>query len=193
MSELLPIQIERCQLTRVGAQFNEDLTVSEWMGIGKKLNAIGSCYQFLLGDWLNFGAAKYGEKYKVACEETELDYFTLARYASICGRIEFCRRRQNLTFTHHFEVAPLSVKEQDHWLKKAEENKWSVSDLRAAIRKGEATHAGENHGKEEKTWFGYLLRVVRGLNTDEIQGWGVTQRAQYKEALKPIVEFYQKL
>jgi N6-adenosine-specific RNA methylase IME4 len=50
------------------------------------------------------------------------------------------RRRNNLTWGHHREVAPLEPPEQDEWLNEAENNRWSVHELRKALRKrGSAT------------------------------------------------------
>jgi hypothetical protein len=195
MPEQLPIQIERCKLTRCGAEFQKDLTISEWMGIGQKLNSIGSCYQFLLGDWVSFGERAYGEKYAIACEESGLERGTLMNYAWVCSKIEISRRREVLCFGHHQEVAPLSEREQDKWLDRAAQNKWSVSDLRAEIRKASADYAGEDHGKPVKSFVGYLTNAIRliGQQRDQITAWTPEQRFQTKELLKPIVEFYGRL
>lgn len=191
----IPITIERCTLTRVGARFNPQLNIRDWLHIGEQLFAIGSCYQFLLGDWLNYGEREYGEKYSIACDEMGMDYGTVRNWASTCKRIELSRRRDKLDFSHHAEVAALAVADQDKWLDLAEQNKWAVTDLRQAIRTGNAQYAGENHGAPVKTWIGYATSLTRLLNraTESIETWTRDQRDAHKEALRPIVEFYERL
>lgn len=60
------------------------------------------------------------------------------------------RRRDNLTWTHHYEVAPLEPAEQDRLLALAEEKGWSVRELRKATREP----AGDDSGAigEYPTW-----------------------------------------
>lgn len=193
MAELLPIQIDRCRLSRVGAEFTGDITVSEWMEVGRKLHAIGSCYQFLLGDWLNFGERAYGEKYKLACEQTGMDYQTLANYAWVCAKIEIYLRKENLSFGHHNLVAGMPESEREKWLDNAANGKWSIADMREAIRKAEAQYAGEDHGKPVVNVEGFISRITRAISGVKPEEWTSTQRFQYRELLKPIVDFYQRL
>jgi len=87
-----------------------------------------------LGDWLVFGQATYGGRYREAVERTGLDYQTLRNYAWVARRFELSRRRDTLSFGHHAEVAALPGPEQDFWLRKAEEFGWSTMRLRAEVR-----------------------------------------------------------
>lgn len=191
----LPIRIAQCEVSRVGLEITDEIQLKDWLSIGEKLFAVGSCYQFLIGDWLNYGERKYGEKYAVACDELGIDYQTGRHWASTCARIELCRRQHNLTFSHHYEVAKLSDKEQDKWLKLAGENKWSVADLREKIRDNSAEYANEDHGKPVKTFTGYIANAVRIINQrrETISTWSSDERERTAELLRPIVDFYEEL
>jgi len=189
----LPIKIERCTLTRIGAEFNPALPMKDWHEIGMQLFAIGSCYQFLIGDWLNYGEREYGEKYTLACEEMGCAYQTARNWASICARIDLSRRRDSLAFSHHEAVAGLRAKEQDEWLALAVQNKWPVQILREKIRDAGAEYAAEDHGEAIKTFVSEVANLARRFAGVDPGGWTVEARLSHKEALKPIVEFYERL
>ena len=65
---------------------------------------------------------------------TGLSYQTLRNYAWIAGRYPVARRRDDLSFGHHAEVASLSEDDQDMWLLRSSVQKWSRNDLRRALR-----------------------------------------------------------
>lgn len=201
MSELLPITIPKCVLSRRGAQFLEKLTLPEWREVGRSLNAVDSCYKFLLGDWLNYGASQYGEMYEEACKETGLDYSTLVHYKSVCLSIEFGRRRPNLSYSHHREVSELQPKEQDNWLELADLGNWSVMTLRSKLRsEGKAKDNGDD-GFACAQMLKELGDVIRKVNS-KIEDIDVSKldhdaRKTWKEVLsepaRKLNEFCERL
>lgn len=86
-----------------------------------------------IGDWLRFGERKYGQMYEQALEATDRSYKTLRNAAYVGNQIELSRRRDNLSWGHHAEVAALDPGQQDYWLDLAETEDLSVMKLRAAI------------------------------------------------------------
>jgi len=76
----------------------------------------------------------YGEKYAQALDSTDWEYQTLRDAAWVAGRVEMSRRRDNLTWSHHREVAALDPDDQDGWLDRAEAEGWSRNELRRAIK-----------------------------------------------------------
>jgi len=58
---------------------------------------------------------------------------TVKKISSICRSIESLRRRKELTFEHHYQVASFSPEEQDDWLQQAVDNKWSIRELKKVI------------------------------------------------------------
>jgi len=109
-------------------------TYAEWEQCGKQLHHIEKGRMWWIGDWLNYGERKYGEMYTQAMDGTGAAYQTLRNAKWTCEQIELSRRRDNLSFAHHAEVAGLSIEEQDLWLDAAEAAGWTRSDLRQQIR-----------------------------------------------------------
>jgi hypothetical protein len=52
----------------------------------------------------------------------------------VASRFDFSRRRENLSWSHHETLAALEPDEQEGWLDRAEQHRWSVSDLRLMMR-----------------------------------------------------------
>jgi N6-adenosine-specific RNA methylase IME4 len=110
------------------------LSFEEWERTGLLLGRISRACQWWIGDWLNYGERRYGEKYAQALDATGLDYSTLTGMAWVAKSVETCRRRQTLPWSHHAEVAALDPAEQDEWLARAEAERLSVHNLRRALR-----------------------------------------------------------
>lgn len=91
-----------------------------------------------LGDWLNFGNAAFGEKYRRAARVTGYDVQTLMNMAYVAARFPAERRRERLSWSHHAELAPLAADEQDRWLDRALEDRLSVRCLRTEVRRARA-------------------------------------------------------
>lgn len=119
---------------RTGLQFPSALSFETWHRIGRQLHLISDSSNWWLGDWLVYGETKYPDRYQRAIESSSLDYKTLRNYAWIARRIPLCRRRAGLSMSHHAEVAGLPEKEQDTWLQRAEQERWSRNRLRREIQ-----------------------------------------------------------
>ncbi|MEU0786343.1 LmbU family transcriptional regulator [Streptomyces sp. NPDC006173] len=118
-----------------GMVFPQNLSERSWEQIGANLRELVNSSAWWLADWLIYGEATYGwRRYKEAVERTGLDYQTLRNYAWVARRFDHDRRRDSLSFAHHAEVTRLSPPEQDYWLRKAEQQKWSRNELRRAVR-----------------------------------------------------------
>lgn len=121
------------QLQRNGLVVSGEPTFEEWQTAGEFLRQCEGAVHWWIGDWLNYGERRYGEMYAQAIEATGYNYGTLANDKWVASQIEFSRRRENLPFSHHAEVAPLSPKEQDEFLAIAETEQLSSRDLRKRI------------------------------------------------------------
>jgi hypothetical protein len=87
---------------------------------------------WLIGDLLNYGEKVYGETYAQAETVTGLSRGTLMNYSSVCAHIPRSRRRENVPFSTHAEVAYLEPEEQEKWLEQAAVHGWTKSELRDA-------------------------------------------------------------
>lgn len=131
---------------------SQELNANEWAAAGRRIGAVGRCIQWLLGDWIAYGNAKFGERYARAAKITGYDTQTLMNMVYVASRFEISRRRENLSWSHHETLAALNEDQQDHWLDQAQVNRWSIADLRMMLRvsrregeaeEGEATAGGE--------------------------------------------------
>lgn len=121
--------------SRVGLTLPAALTYEGWARAGVQIARIADSSAWCLGDWLIRGQEQYRDRYRHAIAEAGLDYQTLRNYAWIARRFRCSRRREQLSFQHHAEVAALPDDEQDRWLDEAELNRWSRNQLREAIRR----------------------------------------------------------
>ncbi len=105
-----------------------------WVQAGRKLGALGRGGQWWLGDWLLYGAFRWGQKYAEAARVTGYDAGSLRNMAWIASQFPPPRRRASLTWCHHAAVAGLSLAEQERWLELVSAERLTVADLRAALR-----------------------------------------------------------
>jgi hypothetical protein len=111
-----------------------DIDRAGWLAAGTSLAEFGRVNNWWLGDWIRFGTARWGEKYVEAAKITGLDGKTLRNIAYVASRFDLSRRRDNLTWTHHAEVAALPSEQQEEWLERALTQRMSPGDLRLEVR-----------------------------------------------------------
>ncbi len=146
-----------------GLIISDALEYGEWENIGKFLKTAEKAVQWWLGDWLNFGEHKYGEMYAQALDETDYEYQTLRIYKWVASKIELFRRLNNLSFGHHQEVAILEPEPQKYWLDRAEENKWSVHELRRKIKGGMPKLTNRPQNNKIEVYHGDMLEILPTL------------------------------
>jgi hypothetical protein len=125
-------------LSRTGMELQPGLSKQEWLEVGRKCALLDRANCWWIGDFLNYGEHAYGDTYTEALALFEREYNTLAQLKSVAGGFEFCDRSQNLSWTHHLAVSPLDPEVRQHWLCLAEENHWSVRELKARIKAAKA-------------------------------------------------------
>jgi len=120
-----------------------DIDFEEWARHGHRLGAAGRGASWWIGDWLNYGEAKYGEHYARAAEITGYEVQSLMNMAYVASHFEISRRRENVSWSHHGELASLPASEQEAWLDRVEAHGISVRDLRHELRRVQATPGRE--------------------------------------------------
>lgn len=118
----------------VGLQLPEDISFDDWLTVGQRLRSVERSMMWCIGDWINFGERKWGEKYKQAITLTGYDYKTLCDASWVSRAFELSRRRDNLSWSHHRDAAALSEEDRDVVLTKSCDLGWSTRDLRDYIR-----------------------------------------------------------
>lgn len=112
----------------------EDMGQAEWLAAGRRLGAIGRCSQWWIGDWVRYGAARWGERYAEAARVTGYDVASLRNMAWVASRFDLSLRSDKLSWSHHVLLAPLDRREQRRWLERAVAERLSVADLRLELR-----------------------------------------------------------
>ncbi len=126
-------------LTETSYQLPDNLNLGEWLAIGETLQRMERSVMWWLGDWWRFGQRKYGEMASQASRDMVKDvtghaYKTVANAASVAEKFEFSRRRENVPFTHHAEVASLPVAEAEALLDEVEQTGLGTRDLREKVK-----------------------------------------------------------
>ncbi len=125
---------DRILTTRVGLKIPAVLSYDRWEKAGLHIFQIADSSAWCLGDWLVYGQERYADRYRTGVQAAGLDYQTLRNYAWVARHFELGRRRENLSFGHHAEVASLPPAQADLWLDRAEQHGWSRNQLRLRLR-----------------------------------------------------------
>lgn len=136
LSSFLPGSVSPCNW-----DIPKDLTEGDWKRYGSALGKMERGVSWWIGDWWVFGENKYGDR-KAATEAKDWpgpSLSTCTHCASASRAFdETCRRRHDLTFSHHVEVSSLPAQRADELLDWCEERKnkpHSVRELRAEVSK----------------------------------------------------------
>lgn len=160
--------------TRTGLIFSNGISYDEWQQIGVKLKELRGMVHWWIGDWLNYGEAKWGEMYTQVYEETGYTEHTLANDKYIAREFPASRRRDKLTWSHHQAVASLEPVEQDRLLDIAEAMDLKRDKFRALI----------TERKEVVTFFERLSTYPREF------GWAEEKTARFNSWLAEGREFF---
>lgn len=135
------------EATETALVLPDGMTEAEWRAFGEKLGRAARASAWWIGDWINYGETKWGEKYDDAIAVTGLSYEHLKKCAAVARRFEKGDRSPNLPWTHHFRVYGLSNAEE--WLARAESEEWSVRDLVERISEAPRTKImpAKRHGE----------------------------------------------
>lgn len=128
----LPQRIERRE---TGLIISDATSFEEWAAMGEWLQSAERSIMWWIGDWMRFGEHKWGEKYAQAIAATGHSYQTLANAKWVAEKVHFSRRRENLSWSAHKEVAVLSPELGDKVLSETENEGWSVRETRAAVNR----------------------------------------------------------
>jgi hypothetical protein len=111
-----------------------ELTLTAWADFGKRLGTLGRGVGWWIGDWLLYGNERYGEKYSRASRITGYDAQTLMNMVYVASRFAPDRRREQLSWSHHAELAAFELGDQERWLELAIRERISVRSLRLEVR-----------------------------------------------------------
>jgi len=153
MSNELQLRTGPYRTTFVGTEIIRQSTKEEWQNYGEILKRVDEAKQWAIGDWLCDGKRHYGDGlYKEAEKVLGYDQAKLRQLKSLADNFELLRRRNNVSWSHHYEVAPLKritenkngklelsdkpdKEKMQELLKKAEKEGLSVRELRELVER----------------------------------------------------------
>lgn len=144
-------------VTTTGITFTGNLDYNEWSRLMGTMQRLYTCFQFGLGDVLNYGEKHHGEKYAQALDSTSSAYQSLANYSWVANAISIENRVEGLSWTHHRAAASLMPEQQRRVLNEALAKKMTVSELTRLIK-------GEPDNVPEKL---PMITVPSGMTVEE--------------------------
>jgi hypothetical protein len=124
-------------VTDIGLQFNQDIEYDQWLRLMATLQQLTTAFQFAIGDALNYGQKRYGEKYAQAMDATGCAYQSLANWSWVASRVPITNRVAGISWTHHRLVAHVGTEQQKQLLESAKSRGISVTDFEKEL-KGES-------------------------------------------------------
>ena len=91
----------------VGVTLSDDIPLEEALRVLDYWTNFHEHVGFIIGDIINYGECRWGEKYTAAMEQTGRAKPTLKTYASVALRIPVEHRQPALGFEHHREILKL--------------------------------------------------------------------------------------
>jgi len=145
-----------------GLTIREDTPYEVWAGLVRRLVEAEKRVHWYLADAINFGERRYGETYAQALDATEWSYQTLRDVTWVGRRFELSRRRDNVGFFVHKEVAALDPADADDLLDRYEAEGWTQKRLR------EEGKARKNARAREQALAAPVPSSYHGLATIEV-------------------------
>lgn len=189
------------EFTAIELRLPEELSMDEWCKLGRRLCRADQVAKWWLGDWAAFGMGdpekdgwrRHG-KLKDFAEANGFDYGYLRNLAWVSRSVQLSRRRDNVEWTKHQEVASLPPQDQEKWLAKIEKEDLPRAELRRQIRQaGGEFNALESDGPVLKFASKACDDLVNWLRTQPEGWWDEGRRAAWRKRLEPIVRFWEKL
>lgn len=175
------------QVTAVGLKIQPGATYEEWLEVGGILHQFQAAMAWLLGDWLVFAEREWGKTYVDVARETGFEIQTLRTYASVARRVNLLIRINKLSFAHHRLVANLHPNDQRAWLKRAESEGWSLSQMRAAMHPPALSEVGRIE-RFERDLTGFMRKAWR-----EMEAVGEGDRRQMADVLRRMADQIEQM
>lgn len=121
-------------VTPTSLELTDDLPYDKAELIAIYFGEMSRHLQWWVGDLLVFAEAHFGDDFAQLAVSTGLSEQALLRRMYVCREVPRNRRRAGLPFSVHMVVASLNGREQERWLKKAEDGGWSAQELRSRMK-----------------------------------------------------------
>jgi N6-adenosine-specific RNA methylase IME4 len=133
---LEPIKLGCFTLTETGMEVEGKPSFSDYQGVGDFISRAVKSSNWWAVDWLKYGRSRpdWKERLDALLDVTQYSEETARKLRYLGENLASERRRADVDFSAHIEVAPLPPREQEHWLEEAASRGLSTRELRAEIR-----------------------------------------------------------
>ena len=163
--------IPGCHLSPIKMEIDDWVSFDDWEAIGRALEVAERAVQWWIGDWLNHGLEKYGDKAAQvvdAHEKTGIPAGTLMSYQWVADKVKPITRVIGVSWSVHREVATLPPAEQTKILAKVNEGEKPKSAREVAkevarVRRKlglDPTDIGILHEPETIAWLNNLREIL---------------------------------
>jgi len=121
-------------VTDVGLYFNHDIEYDQWLRLMSTLQQLSTGIQFSIGDALNYGQKRYGEKYSQAMDATGYAYQSLANWSWVSNNVPISNRVAGLSWTHHRLVAHMGTEQQKQILETAKARGITITEFERELK-----------------------------------------------------------
>ena len=198
------VTLPKVQMTKTNLIIPENTDFNEWKIIGSQLKNIDGAIQFWVGDWINFGEHHFEDKYLVAMAATGYNYETLRTQGYVAARFQtaprgintspelsdLARRHEDLSWTHHREVASLSTEVANRLLDKAETEHLSHRELAAEVREWREEHSPNKAIEHKERPFSLAQEPYVTSYVDDIMDIKLRTNRLLQETRDPVVRKY---
>jgi len=189
------VKIPNTELDACGAVLPESVGLNEYREIVKQVGWCEGSVKFWICDIYMFGRKKFKpEEVQRVFEDLGIDEGIARTYATV-HEIPHSHRSKNLSFGHHKAIADNAPKEKQlEFIKLAEENKWSVPELRRQIYGIRPMISGDD--SKPMTEFApghWASEVVRMAHKWKWHEWPEDRREALRKELKPAKELLDQL
>ena len=130
------------------------VSFSEWKKVGETLADMQNSIPWWVGDWINYGEAKYGETYSQGLTLWNHAYQSLVNMAYVARQYP-PETRTGLSWTHHRYAASLPLEERSGLLEKALKEEWTSRQLQTEVAKIKEPDTGD----ESVVWVRYTIEI----------------------------------
>lgn len=163
----------------------DEVTPEKLEGLFLFLGRSHELIRWAIGDAIFQGDAIFGEAVWQYQEILGLSTESKRQYERVAGAIQLRRRRSELTWSHHRAVYAMEPADQDAWLQRAVDERWTKAELEDAIKQA--------RGVVEKPRRPYVMEQVCDaaehvwdavpLDEGEIPDWLRPPLQELKDAL----------
>jgi hypothetical protein len=192
------VSLPTVRMTRTRLLIPENTTFEEWENIGHQLKNVDGAIQFWVGDWINFGERRYGEKYLAAVQATGYDLMTLRNMSYVSSRIRASLRNDGLSYNHHVAVASLIPEVAEQFLAKADADGLSVAELRNEVKEWREEHSPQKTETPREFVFSWtkephVAAMLDGMETIKEGVSTLIHDQRDPETAKYLLEMVRKL